>query len=481
MSNQSVSNSQAQRSGKSGPASPVWWLVLKQEFTDLWMGGRVFVLLIIFSLLMSITSVLNEVESELSSIPPAEMVFLTLVGSLSFGLLIGLILGADSISGERDRVTLEALLLTPASRRQIVLGKFLAALSPWPVALLLSIPYMAVLSRGHETFGQGVVVGALLGTVLAAAFTAFGMLTSIWSKSNKVSLLVCLLVYVIFLIPTQFPGGAHKGDWGYFVQKLNPIQGTSGFIEKFLVNNRTLAEMSDYLVAATVSSVIVLGLLFLYAAPRLNLEGGMPPLTSRKSKRAASSLTSTGAALLLALPLVMAAQTAPATDIDQDLRITVDLGYKTVNAGGQIEFKTVATNHGAEKSPPLNMAMNIVLVGKGDPVDPEDWSPQRTQQVESLAPGESVEQSWAVEAILAGEYIVYLTIIPKPKGPEATSQPVSSPGIHLTVRPFANTNPGGVLPVAIGMPLGLIAVSLLSRRSKRWRRATNADGSKTNV
>ena len=260
----------------------MWWLVLKQELTDLWVGGRVFILLILFSVLMSITSVLNEVESQLSLIPPAEMVFLTLLGSISFGLLIGLILGADSISGERERTTLEALLLTPASRRQIILGKFLAALSPWPVALLLSIPYMAVLSKGHEVFGQAILAGGLLGTVLAVAFTGFGMLASIWSKSNKVSLLISLLVYVIFLIPTQFPGAAQKGDLGYLVQQLNPLQATSEFLEKLLVNNRTLAERPTYLVAPPLSAVAILGLLFLYAAPRLGLEGGMPRLIPPK-------------------------------------------------------------------------------------------------------------------------------------------------------------------------------------------------------
>ena len=246
MSNQqNMNHRQIERSDSVGLASPVWWLVLKEELTDLWVGGRVFVLLILFTILMSITTLLRQAESQMNLIPPAEMVFLTLLGSISFSIFIGLILGADSISGERERATLEALLLTPTSRRQIVLGKFLAALSPWPVALILSIPYMAILARGDNVFGQAIFAGAILGTVLAVAFTGFGMLMSIWSKSNKMSLFVSLLVYIIFLIPTQFPGGAQKGDLGYLVQQLNPMQATSGFLEKLLVNNRTLAEMTS--------------------------------------------------------------------------------------------------------------------------------------------------------------------------------------------------------------------------------------------
>lgn len=480
MSSQHVaSNHQVERSDTLGLAAPVWLVVLKQELTDLWVGGRVYVLLILFSALMSVTALLNETESQMSLIPPAEMVFLTLMGSISFGVVIGLILGADSISGERERATLEALLLTPASRRQIIAGKFLAALSPWPVALLLSIPYMAVFARGHQVFGQAILAGALLGTLVAAAFTGFGMLTSIWAKSNKVSLMITLLVYIIFLIPTQFPGEVHKGDLGYFVQKLNPLQGTSGFLEKFLVNNRTLEELQTYIFAAVLSAIVILALLFFHAAPQLSHEGGMPRLIPRRSGRTATALTSAGVALLLSLSLslslAMAVQSAPSPGIEQDLRITVDLDYKTVNTGEEINFNTVVTNIGVRNSPPLNVAMNIVKTGQGDPVDPEDWSPQRTQGIEMLAPGESVKLTWTVQAILEGDFMVYLTIVPRPEGPDATSQLVASSGIHITVNPFADSNPGGVLPIAVGIPLALMALSILLRRSKRWRRELTAD------
>jgi len=299
---------------------------------------------------------------------------------------------------------------------------------------------------------------------------------SIWSNSNKMSLFVSLLVYLIFLIPTQFPGSAQKGDLGYTIQQLNPLQATSEFLEKVLVNNRTVAEKSPYLVAAILSAVVITGLLFLYAAPRLHLEGNAPRLTRPRWGRAANLLVIAGLVISLAL-FPAAAQAAQSTDAEQALQISMDLPYTTVNAGDEIEFNTVVTNNGTEESPPMNVAMNIVKTGKGDPVDPEDWSPERTQEVNPLAPGESAEQSWTVDAILEGDYMVYMTAIPKPDGPETTSQPVSSPGLHLTVKPFNQTNPGGVLPVAIITPLALILLSFLPRR--RWRRGVNTGSPET--
>jgi len=188
-----------------GSGSPVWWIVFRRELAELWIGGRALQLIILFSIFLGIMSFVLASNSELSLIPPKEMVYLTLGAAINVGLFIALIIGADSISGERERATLEALLLTPASRRQIVVGKFLAAVSPWPAAFAISCPYLAVLSQGDEVLGQALLWGAVLGTLLAPAFTGFGMLVSIWSNSNKTSLFASLTLYVLFLLPTQFP------------------------------------------------------------------------------------------------------------------------------------------------------------------------------------------------------------------------------------------------------------------------------------
>jgi hypothetical protein len=105
--------------------------------------------------------------------------------------------------------------------------------------------------------------------------------------------------------------------------------------------------------------------------------------------------------------------------------------------------------------------MNIINLDKhGEVVDPEDWSPQRTQYLEPVAPGQSATLHWRVNAILDGDFMVYIVAIPAPGSPEATSQPVASSGIHLTVTPYTKLNPGGVLPYAIEANLGGCAIFL---------------------
>jgi ABC-2 type transport system permease protein len=447
----------------------VWWLVFRREFIDLWTGARVAILLVLFTLVMSVTSVLRDLENQLSLIPPVEMVFLTVLSAISFGLFVGLVIGADSISGERERATLEALLLTPARPRQIVLGKFLAAMSPWPVTLLLSVPYVLVLGQGNQSTWEALALGALLGGLMAVAFTGFGMLVSIWSRSNRSSLFASLLVYLIFLIPTQWPGSAQKGDLGYLVQQLNPLQASSEFLEKVIVNNRTVAEKAPYLMAAIYAAGGVLLVLFLVAAPRMRLDGDAPRLRPAGWGRAAVGLLVASAAAGLVLMPAPRALAAEAAGGDEGLQVKVDVAYGTVNAGDEVEFHSLVVNGGAQATAPLNVAMNIVKTGAGEPVDPEDWSPERTQPVDPLAPGETAEQTWTVDAILEGDYMVYLTVIPKPSGADATSNPVSSAGIHLTVKPFTKRNPGGVLPVAIGTPVALAVLALVPRGLRRRR------------
>src|SRR5262245_24390298 len=64
-------------------------------------------------------------SSQQDFIPPREMVFSALQVSYYAAVLMGVVLGADSISGARERSVLESLLPTPASRSQILVGKFL--------------------------------------------------------------------------------------------------------------------------------------------------------------------------------------------------------------------------------------------------------------------------------------------------------------------------------------------------------------------
>jgi ABC-2 type transport system permease protein len=251
--------------------TPPWWLIFKQEALEMWGGGRVLRFLTLYTILMSVTAYLLATNNDLKLLTMKASVVVAVTSTITFGLFIGLVIGAESISGERERATLEPLLLTPSGPRQIVLGKFLAALSPWPAAFLLSVPYVVTLSHGDPVVWTALSWSAVLGTLLAIAFVGFGMLVSIWSDSSRISLFVCLLVYAGLLIPAQLPTEFLNSSGGVVVSAVDPVESASLLLTKLVDEGKSLGEAWVYFVAPTVMTAVITGVLFLYFAPRVRL------------------------------------------------------------------------------------------------------------------------------------------------------------------------------------------------------------------
>ena len=213
--------------------------------------------------------------------------------------------------------------------------------------------------------------------------------------------------------------------------------------------------------------MLVLFALFVIAAPRLRLDAGR----SRRLRARWGSLSGMALTTLLLLALGAAPAMALGGPLSQtagsDLEVTMEETFLEVKTGDEIGFDTLLENNGTEDSPPVIMALNIIKLS-GDVVDPEDWSPERTQKVDFVPAGDQVRHSWTIEAILKGDYMVYLVAVPQP-GEASTSHPVSSPGLHLTIGAFQRLNPQGVLPVVIAVPLG-VTLTLLVLIRLRLRR-----------
>ena len=454
------------RVGSSGSPRPAWWLIFIRELADLWIRGKAFNLILIYSVILGVTVYVFSFNSELSLIPPKEAVYEMLKNAMAVSLFIALVIGADSLSGERERNTLESLLLTPLRRRQIVVGKFLACVSPWPVAYLIAIPFMSVLSQGDEILVPAIALPLITGTTLILAYTGLGMLVSFWSSSNKVSYFVSLGIYVLFLIPAQLPGRAQTGAAGQFLQWVNPLAAVNHFLSKHLVNYEPLSLFWNWLISPLVFFLLVLGLLFFFAGPKLRLEAGRSSkLWSRLSRLVGISIITGFIMIANASPsLALASSQLQAGTV----QISIDLDTSVVKTGDKVEYNTTVTNFGNEASAPLIVAMNVInLEASGEVVDPEDWSPRRTQYIETLASGRSASQHWIINTILDGNYMVYMVLIPRPNTQETTSQPIASAGIHLTVTPFTRLNPGGVLPYAIGIPILVLVVVVFLYRLRR--------------
>ena len=256
-------------------AIPGWVVVLGQELRDLWVGGRGLPLTFAFSILVSVIAYLTATNKALNFLEQREAVNLTLQVAIAVGALLALLAAADAFSGERERGTLETLLLTPVSRLQVTVGKLLAALSLWFAAFVVTVPYSWFLGRGVGVVGDALLTGLVVGTLLAVVFVSLGMIFSVFAGSNRISLSLSLFLLLALFAPTQLPSSAQKGWAGELLLRLNPVTSGEHFVGKVIVNAHSWREDASWLVSPLVAAVLFSAVASLAGARFVRLRGGI--------------------------------------------------------------------------------------------------------------------------------------------------------------------------------------------------------------
>jgi ABC-2 type transport system permease protein len=251
-------------------------VVIEQEVRDLWLGGRALLLSLAFSLLLSVVAYVSATNQALNFLEQRETVNVTLQVAVAVGALLALLAAADAISGERERRTLESLLLTPVTRLAIVSGKLVAALSLWLAAFVIATTYIVFLARGVGVAGEALACGIVVGSLLAVFLAAFGILISTFAGSNRVSLSVALFLLLALLAPTQLPTGATSGWAGDLLLRVNPLTAGAHYIGRVVVNGRGWSEDIAWLASPLMAAGIFAGLALTVGARALTLRGGAP-------------------------------------------------------------------------------------------------------------------------------------------------------------------------------------------------------------
>jgi ABC-2 type transport system permease protein len=227
-----------------------------QELRDLWFGGRALLLSLAFSMLLSVVSYLVATNQALNFLEQREAVNLTLQVAIAVGGLLALLAAADAISGERERGSLESLLVAPVSTLQLTGGKLLAALSLWFAAFVILIPYVWFLGRGVGVVAVALTTGVLVGTLLAIFLVSLGVLVSVFSRSNRISLSVSLFILLALFVPTQFPTGAQQGWAGDLFLRANPLGAGEHYVGKIVVDGHPWSQDVSWLISPIVAAAV---------------------------------------------------------------------------------------------------------------------------------------------------------------------------------------------------------------------------------
>ena len=245
-----------------------WLVVAEQESRDLWTSGRGLILLFLFSVLLSALTYLTSTNQALNFLEQRESVNLVLQLAVAVGVLVTLVVSADGISGERERGTLESLLVTPVSRRSIIAGKLVAALTMWFATFVITIPYLWVLARDVGILGEALALGFLVGTLVAVGLGSVGLLISGLCNSNKTSIAASIFLLLILFAPTQLPSGLPQGGFFDVLLRANPIASALAYISSILVEGQAWTEDLSLLITPLLTAIIAGGALVL-AGPRL--------------------------------------------------------------------------------------------------------------------------------------------------------------------------------------------------------------------
>jgi ABC-2 type transport system permease protein len=258
------------------PATSGWAVVAGQELRDLWLRGRGLLLLFGFSVLVSTITYLGATNEGVNFLEQRETVNLTLQVAVTFGALLALLVAADAISGERERGTLESLLLTPAPRRHLLVGKLLPPLSLWLAALVVTVPYVWFLGREVGAVDDALAAGLVVGTLVAICLTAFGVIVSALASTNRLSLSVSLFVLLALFAPTLLPAGAKQGWAGELLLRVNPMTAAEHYMRNVVINQYEWTRELSWLVSP-IAAGVGLAIIAIFVVPRfITLREGSP-------------------------------------------------------------------------------------------------------------------------------------------------------------------------------------------------------------
>jgi sodium transport system permease protein len=132
-----------------------------------------------------------------------------------YAMMGGMYTAIDVAAGEKERNTLEALLLTPASKLEVTAGKLLAvtttafgtvviavgalafSLQQWPLSTASEVSTVST----ANLLGGTLVIMLLLSALLAVAFSALELALSIFARSFKEAQNYITPLYLVALVP----------------------------------------------------------------------------------------------------------------------------------------------------------------------------------------------------------------------------------------------------------------------------------------
>ena len=168
----------------------------------------------------------------------------------------------------------------------------------------------------------------------------------------------------------------------------------------------------------------------------------------------------------LVASLLVAAWLAPpaAAGATSPVSVGIDRTRISTELGRTFTFHTTIANHGRAPAAGLIAHLNVLSLRNGVYVDPEDWSSNRTRYLPPIPARGRVTLGWRLQAVNSGSIGVYVALLSKSG---VARPPITGPAVHVVIAERRTLDAGGVLPLVLGVPAFLGALSLGVRARRR--------------
>ena len=213
-------------------------MLYRHEISGSFYSWRGSAWIIAASLIFSLVAYLLLTDKELSLLDQGEMLFTLGEVIIALGIAMSAVSASSAISSEIESGTLESLLLTPITHRQIAIQKMFSIVTIWSILYLVSIPYLIVVASGTNLALSAVLYVGLYGTLLVTAISMISIVISWRLKSSKNSIMTTLMIVLILLAPSLFFGTSlKKTDFGLALENINPVSHAMNSMDSVLVDN----------------------------------------------------------------------------------------------------------------------------------------------------------------------------------------------------------------------------------------------------
>jgi ABC-2 type transport system permease protein len=157
---------------------------------------------------------------------------------------------------ERRSGTIESLMTAPVTDFQVVMSKYLAALSFLLFMWSPTVVYFIILSK-YATVDYGVILSGYVGTILLSAFlTAIGITISSFSRTQFVAFFVTFVI-IIMLFSLSYMQALVTPEWRAIYSYISVLQQFNAF-PVGVISSRSVVyflSMTIFLLFCTVKSV----------------------------------------------------------------------------------------------------------------------------------------------------------------------------------------------------------------------------------